>query len=272
MALADRAPVDCEPLTASAPDQEPDAVHAVALVDDQVNDVALPRVIELGFALKLTVGDGDLTETVADCAALPPAPVQVRVYVALAVSAPVERDPLVAWLPFQPPEAAQEVAFVVDQFKVEAPPLAMELGLAVRLTVGAGVGAVTDTVVACVAEPPGPVHVTEYVVLVLRAPVERDPLGTAVPFQPPDRAQDAALVDDQERTELAPLAIVLGFALKLTVGAGSLTETIAVCVALPPAPVQVRVYVAFDVRAPVDWELLRALLPDHAPEATQDVA
>ena len=42
--------------------------------------------------------------------------------------------------PDQPPEAVQEVAFVVDQLKVELLPLAMELGLAARLTVGAGVG------------------------------------------------------------------------------------------------------------------------------------
>jgi hypothetical protein len=62
-----------------APDQAPDAVQEVALLDDQARDAALPLVIELGLALKLTVGAGALTETVADCAALPPVPVQVRV-------------------------------------------------------------------------------------------------------------------------------------------------------------------------------------------------
>jgi len=77
--LAARAPVDCEPLSAVAPDQAPDAVQEVALVDDQTRDAALPLVIELGLALKLTVGAGALTETVADCAALPPAPVHVSV-------------------------------------------------------------------------------------------------------------------------------------------------------------------------------------------------
>ncbi len=59
------------------------------------------------------------------------------------MSAPVDCEPLVAWLPDQPPEAVQEVAFVVDQLKEELPPLAMELGFAARLTVGAGVGEVT---------------------------------------------------------------------------------------------------------------------------------
>ena len=70
-------------------------------------------------------------------------------------------EPLVALAPDQPPEAVQEVAFVVDQLKVELLPLAMELGLAARLTVGAGVGEVTDTVAAWVALPPAPVQVNE---------------------------------------------------------------------------------------------------------------
>ena len=62
------------------PDQAPEAVHEVALLDDQVRVDALPLSIVLGLALKLTVGEGfALTVTVADCAALPPLPVQVSV-------------------------------------------------------------------------------------------------------------------------------------------------------------------------------------------------
>jgi SpoU rRNA methylase family enzyme len=67
----------------------------------------------------------------------------------------------VALEPVQPPEAVQEVAFVVDQLRVELLPLTMELGLAARLTVGAGVGEVTETVAAWVALPPLPVQVNE---------------------------------------------------------------------------------------------------------------
>ena len=67
---------------------------------------------------------------------------------ALAESAPVDCEPLVPWLPDQPPEAVQAVALVVDHVKAELLPLTMELGLAARLTVGAGVGEVTDTVAA----------------------------------------------------------------------------------------------------------------------------
>jgi hypothetical protein len=49
------------------------------LVDDQVRDAALPLVIELGLAVRVTVGADALTETIAVCAALPPVPVQDRV-------------------------------------------------------------------------------------------------------------------------------------------------------------------------------------------------
>jgi hypothetical protein len=47
------------------------------------------------------------------------------------------------------------------------------------------------------------------------------------------------LVDDQLNMEALPLAMVLGLAAKLTVGAAAVTETVADCVALPPVPVQV---------------------------------
>lgn len=74
-----RAPVDWEPFTASAPAQPPEAVQAVAFVEDQLSAALLPLVIELGLACRLTVGAGDRTDTLADWAALPPAPVQVKV-------------------------------------------------------------------------------------------------------------------------------------------------------------------------------------------------
>lgn len=71
--------MDWEPLTDLLPDQPPEAVHAVALVADHVRLALLPLITELGLALRVIVGAGDFTETVADCAAVPPAPVQVKV-------------------------------------------------------------------------------------------------------------------------------------------------------------------------------------------------
>ena len=71
--------MDCEPLRALVPDQAPEAVQAVALVADQVNVALLPLVTALGPTLRLTVGVGDLIETVADWTAVPPAPEQASV-------------------------------------------------------------------------------------------------------------------------------------------------------------------------------------------------
>ena len=77
--LAESAPVDCEPLTGLPPDQPPEAVQDVAFVADHVRVEPLPLITELGLAVSITVGAGDFTDTVADCAAVPPAPVQVNV-------------------------------------------------------------------------------------------------------------------------------------------------------------------------------------------------
>jgi hypothetical protein len=77
--LAVSAPVDWEPLRALLPDQAPEAVQAVAWVDDHVRVALPPLVIALGPTLRLTVGSGALTETVVDCTALPAGPRQVNV-------------------------------------------------------------------------------------------------------------------------------------------------------------------------------------------------
>ena len=98
-----------------------------------------------------------VTVTVALCDAEPPAPVQVNVNFVAAASAAVVCEPRVASEPLQPPDAAQEVAFVEDQLKVEVAPLATVLGLALNVTVGAGV--VTVTVADWAALPPLPVQV-----------------------------------------------------------------------------------------------------------------
>jgi hypothetical protein len=77
--LEDTAPVDCEPLSPLAPLQPPDALQEVALVLDQVSVEEAPEFTVLGVALSVTVGAVLETVTVADCVALPPLPVQLRV-------------------------------------------------------------------------------------------------------------------------------------------------------------------------------------------------
>jgi hypothetical protein len=78
VAVALSAPVVCEPLVALAPDQAPEPVQAVALVADHVSVEAPPEATVLGLAVRLRLGAGGVTVTVADCVALPPAPVQTR--------------------------------------------------------------------------------------------------------------------------------------------------------------------------------------------------
>ena len=76
--MAVSAPVVWDPVSALAPDQDPEAVQAVALVADQVSVELLPLATVLGLAEKLTVGAGVVTETVADWVAVPPPPIQLR--------------------------------------------------------------------------------------------------------------------------------------------------------------------------------------------------
>jgi hypothetical protein len=72
--------------------------------------------------------------------------------------------------------------------------------------------------------------------------------------------------------ELPPLATVLGAEETTTVGASALTVTVVDCTAWPFGPEQVSMNVELSRRGPTDWAPLTALLPDQAPEATQEVA
>jgi hypothetical protein len=136
--------VDCEPLIALVPDQAPEPVQEVAFVADQARVELLPLITELGLAFKLTVGAGVFTDTVADCVALPPSPVQVKVYVASAVNAPVDCEPVRGLVPDQALDAEQAVALVADQLSVAALPVVIALGPTLKATVG--VADLTDTV------------------------------------------------------------------------------------------------------------------------------
>jgi hypothetical protein len=133
----------------------------------------------------------------------------------------------------------QEVALVADHVSIDVPPLGTVLGLPLSVTAGAGM--VTVMVADWVALPPEPTHVTLKVVFALRAPVDCDPLVVSGPLHAPDAVQELALVEDQVKVELPPLATVVGLALTVTVGVGVMTVTVADCAALPPAPVQVNV-------------------------------
>jgi hypothetical protein len=76
----------------------------------------------------------------------------------LAVSAPVDCEPCVAFVPDQAPEAVHDVASVADQFRVALLPLVTALGPTLRLTVG--VGDLMEIVADWTAVPPRPEQVS----------------------------------------------------------------------------------------------------------------
>jgi hypothetical protein len=71
--------------------------------------------------------------------------------------APVLRVPLVAREPFQPPEAAHDVALVELQVNVDELPLGTTRGYALKVTSGITL----TTTVAVLLEPPAPLHASE---------------------------------------------------------------------------------------------------------------
>jgi hypothetical protein len=73
-----------------------------------------------------------------------------------------------------------------------------------------------------------------------------------LPDQPPDPTQLVAFVELHVRVALAPLERLVGLAVRVTVGVGALTVTVALEPAEPPAPVQVSEKVVVAARTPVD--------------------
>lgn len=169
---------------------------------------------------------------------MPPAPLQLNVKVVVVVSAAVACVPLVACAPLQPFDAVQLVASALLQLKVDALPLMTLAGFAVRVTVGS---ALTVTVTLSCAVPPAPTQLSVNVVLAVSAPVVCVPLVGCAPLQPLAAVQLVALALLQLRVAALPLAILAGFALRATVGAGGFTVTAVLALVVPPVPVQLNV-------------------------------
>ena len=121
----------------------------------------LPALIDVGFAVMVTVGAGaGVTVTVAADVVVPPAPVAVAVYVVVVVGLTdcvPPLDPKVYLLP-SVPLIVTCVAPVAVTVKTEEFPDVMDAGLAEMVTVGSGIG-VTVTVAVAEILPPAPVAV-----------------------------------------------------------------------------------------------------------------
>jgi len=154
LVVADKAPIVSEPLVARVPLQPPLAVHAVALVDDQVRVEVAPAPMLVGVAESEAAGDGGgATVIVTVFDAVPPGPVQVSVKLVVADNGPVVSDPLVARAPDQSPLVVHAVALVDDQVRVVVAPAAILAGLAESEAVGGGGGTGPVDTISATAEP-----------------------------------------------------------------------------------------------------------------------
>jgi hypothetical protein len=91
--------------------------------------------MELGVAVRVTVGGGVVTVTVVERFVVPPDPVQERVYDVVLVGVTVSVS-AVALAPLQPPEAVQLVALLVVHPSTLDCPAVMPAGVALSVTVG----------------------------------------------------------------------------------------------------------------------------------------
>jgi hypothetical protein len=108
----------------------------------------------------------------------------------------------------------QLVALVELHVRVEELPLLIAVGEAERVTVGVAC-AVTVTVALPLALPPAPVHVIEYVVLVVGEILTLPEVPFAVKLVP---VQEVVLVDDQLSAEELPEVMEAGEAERVAVG------------------------------------------------------
>lgn len=107
--------------------------------------------------------------------------------------------------------------------------------------------------------------------MVESAPVDSVPEVAFVPDHTPEAMHVAALVDDHVSVAAWFGLTVAGLALSDSVG-GAIAVTVTDWLALPPGPVHVSVKLLVTVSAPVDSVPDTGRLPDHAPDAAQDVA
>ena len=102
------------------------------------------------------------------------------------------------------------------------------------------------------------------------------PVMAIVPLHAPEAVHEVALLADQLKVEFDPLVMLLGLALKETVGAAVAGAVVVVTVTdfavLPPEPEQVRVYCVVVFSAAVDMVPLIDCAPLQPPEAMHEVA
>jgi hypothetical protein len=98
--------------------------------------------------------------------------------------------------------------------RIDLSPASMLLGLAPSVITGAN--AETVMVADWVAEPPVPVQVSSYTVVLESASVDQVPTVATGPCQPPEAVQTVAFDDFQLKRVMPPLPTVAGQAVNVT--------------------------------------------------------
>lgn len=168
---------------------------------------------------------------VTDAVAVPPDPVAVAVYVVVEVGATDTVPPVVANVRLLPlvPLSVTCVAFVAATVTAEELPLAIDVGLALTVTVGAPDVLPAPTVIVTDAEavPPDPVAVAVYVVVEVGLAETVPPPAAMVRLLPlvPVIVIPVAFWAVTVKMVALPLVIDVGLALIVTVGTGELAAT-----------------------------------------------
>jgi hypothetical protein len=216
-----------------------------ALVEDHVRVDLPPLTTVDGAAVRVTTGAAAVTPppvtvTVTGVeAVLPPAPLQVKVKVVVAVNAADAFEPLSATtLLVVPSLSEQEFAFVELHVNVVVAPGATAVGVALSVAVGAlGAIAIVTSADTVSLLPPAPVHMSENTVEPVRGALVYVPLAACAPVQEPEAVHAVALVEFHVSVVVPPGAMLTGFAARVAVGT-MLTVTDAAGL-VPPAPAQV---------------------------------
>jgi hypothetical protein len=211
------------------------------------------------------------TVTETDCAADPPGPLQLRVYMVVVVIAPVEMPLLlIGCEPLHPPLAVQLVALLVVQARLAELPEVTTVGEALSEMTGADGDTETMTDVELV--PPAPLQLREKVEVAFSAGLISVPLASFDPVQAPEAVHDVEPVTLQVSVVVSPIRTVDGLALRAMVGCPVAMVMEAFAEVVPPAPVHCNVKVESVVTGPTDSEPLTAFAPLQAPEAVHAVA
>ena len=119
----------------------------------------------------------------------------------------------------------QRVALVEDQLRVEDAPLEIDIGFALRLTVGAmtvGAGTTEMVTVLFMATRPGRLQLKMYSLLVTIPLTISRPAKALLPLQAPDAVQLSAPMLRQPRVVCPPTAMLVGLPVKTSIAASAL--------------------------------------------------